>query len=222
MFTRAVILGAGEGSRMGSLTKTFPKALLPNIDKSLLKWQIEFLKGYGIEVTVTVGYMKDLVQSAAMALGADDFIDTSNQGNAYFLNLIPRDTADLLVITCDNIMTIDLEELSKEFSESSCVGMIVPVKPHDVVLGDKLNVDGQIVLSCDYQSGDSIVASGLQVLNLTKLPSNANLWNDFHEVWNALISSHSLQVARQTPSSWLPVDTPEQLEKFIKINRECL
>ena len=220
MFTRAVILGAGEGSRMGPLTRTLPKALLPKIEKSLLKWQIEFLKDYGIEVMVTVGYMKDLVSSAAMTLGADGFIDTSNQGNAYFLNLIPRDTADLLVITCDNIMTIDLEELSKEFTESSCVGMVVPVKPTDVVLGDRLKVDGKIVLSCDYESGDSVIASGLQVLDLTKLPSNTGLWNDFHDLWNELISSHSLQVAYQTPSSWLPVDTPEQLEKFIEINRE--
>ena len=56
---QSVILAAGLGTRMLPLTEHTPKPLLPSLENSLLLNQINFLKNYEMEVTVTIGYQKE-------------------------------------------------------------------------------------------------------------------------------------------------------------------
>ncbi len=54
---RAIILAAGRGSRMGSLTDSQPKCLTRLAGKTLLDWQLDALKQAGLnDVTVVRGY----------------------------------------------------------------------------------------------------------------------------------------------------------------------
>ena len=58
-----VILAAGRGSRMKSLTDEKPKCLLNLAGKSLLFWQIEALRKAGINnILVVSGYKGELLQ----------------------------------------------------------------------------------------------------------------------------------------------------------------
>ncbi len=60
--TKAVILGAGAGSRLGALTATTPKCLLPIDGRTLLDRELDALATVGItDVTVVVGHMADRV-----------------------------------------------------------------------------------------------------------------------------------------------------------------
>ncbi|HZP37720.1 MAG TPA: phosphocholine cytidylyltransferase family protein [Methylomirabilota bacterium] len=60
--TKAVILGAGAGSRLGALTATTPKCLLPIDGRTLLDRELDALAAVGItDVTVVVGHMADRV-----------------------------------------------------------------------------------------------------------------------------------------------------------------
>ncbi len=60
---RAVILTAGEGTRMRPLTLTRPKTMLPVGGKPLLEYNVEALKDAGIKnITMVVGYQKESVQ----------------------------------------------------------------------------------------------------------------------------------------------------------------
>lgn len=60
----AIILAAGRGSRLGHLTDTQPKCLTKLAGKALLEWQIEALRGAGIEHIVIVGgYFRDMLSS---------------------------------------------------------------------------------------------------------------------------------------------------------------
>ncbi|OGA26545.1 MAG: hypothetical protein A3F77_11330 [Betaproteobacteria bacterium RIFCSPLOWO2_12_FULL_67_28] len=53
-----IILAAGRGSRMGTLTADRPKALVRLAGKTLLDWQLEALSRAGVtEVTVVTGYL---------------------------------------------------------------------------------------------------------------------------------------------------------------------
>lgn len=53
----AIVLGAGRGSRMGSLTEDGPKCLVTLAGKTLLDWQISALREAGCEiVSGVVGY----------------------------------------------------------------------------------------------------------------------------------------------------------------------
>ena len=56
---KGVILAAGDGSRLGSLTLTCPKALLPvNDEAPLIRYPLEALVAAGIsEIAIVVGYL---------------------------------------------------------------------------------------------------------------------------------------------------------------------
>lgn len=57
---RALILAAGRGSRMGSLTDSKPKCLVELHYKPLLCYQVESLRAAGIdEIGIVTGYCKD-------------------------------------------------------------------------------------------------------------------------------------------------------------------
>jgi len=60
----AVILAAGRGSRLGSLTDQKPKCLVELGGKPLLHWQISALTAGGIQqVYVVTGYRRDLIEA---------------------------------------------------------------------------------------------------------------------------------------------------------------
>jgi UDP-N-acetylglucosamine diphosphorylase / glucose-1-phosphate thymidylyltransferase / UDP-N-acetylgalactosamine diphosphorylase / glucosamine-1-phosphate N-acetyltransferase / galactosamine-1-phosphate N-acetyltransferase len=59
---RAIILTAGEGTRMRPLTLTRPKTMLPVGGKPLLEYNVEALRDAGItDITMIVGYQREAV-----------------------------------------------------------------------------------------------------------------------------------------------------------------
>jgi choline kinase len=66
---KAVILSAGQGSRLLPLTAERPKCLLPLGPKSLIEWQIDILSRSGIdEIVVVVGFRAGLVEAVLAKL----------------------------------------------------------------------------------------------------------------------------------------------------------
>ena len=62
---RALILGAGQGSRLLPLTRQLPKCLLDLSGRSMLEWQLHGLAEVGIrEAVVVTGFRDDLVDEA--------------------------------------------------------------------------------------------------------------------------------------------------------------
>ncbi|HQH99512.1 MAG TPA: phosphocholine cytidylyltransferase family protein [Spirochaetota bacterium] len=58
---KAIILAAGRGKRMGSLTDDRPKCFVSLSKKPLIQWQLEALQGAGIEgIGLVRGYMGEL------------------------------------------------------------------------------------------------------------------------------------------------------------------
>ena len=59
---KAIILAAGRGSRMKSLTDERPKCLVELHGKALLDWQLESLRDAGIsEIAIVTGYKRELL-----------------------------------------------------------------------------------------------------------------------------------------------------------------
>jgi choline kinase len=66
---KAVILSAGQGSRLLPLTAERPKCLLPLGPKSLIEWQVDVLSRCGVdEIVVVVGFRAALVESLLTGL----------------------------------------------------------------------------------------------------------------------------------------------------------
>ncbi|HYS70952.1 MAG TPA: bifunctional sugar-1-phosphate nucleotidylyltransferase/acetyltransferase [Thermoplasmata archaeon] len=61
---KAVVLAAGEGARMGPLTTSEPKVMIPVGNKPILEYAVEALVENGIhDVVLVVGYRKERIQS---------------------------------------------------------------------------------------------------------------------------------------------------------------
>ena len=59
----AVILAAGEGTRLRPLTYNRPKVLIPIINRPFLQHQLDLLASVGIKrITIIVGYMKEVLE----------------------------------------------------------------------------------------------------------------------------------------------------------------
>jgi choline kinase len=62
---KAIILSAGQGSRLGSLTHDRPKCLIPFAGRTLLDRQLDTLAVNGVdEVTVVTGFRDDQIEAA--------------------------------------------------------------------------------------------------------------------------------------------------------------
>ena len=60
---KAILLSAGQGSRLGWLTADRPKCLLPIGSRTLIDWQLEALKASGIDqVSVVVGFQASMME----------------------------------------------------------------------------------------------------------------------------------------------------------------
>jgi choline kinase len=66
---KAVILSAGQGSRLLPLTADLPKCLLPLAGKPLIEWQVRHLAMAGVEeVVVVVGFRAEAVEETLRSL----------------------------------------------------------------------------------------------------------------------------------------------------------
>jgi len=67
MTTRALILAAGRGSRLGNLTLDRPKCLTVLAGRTLLDWQLAALRGAGIEdIAIVTGYRSELLEGRGL------------------------------------------------------------------------------------------------------------------------------------------------------------
>lgn len=79
MTSKAIILAAGRGSRMREMTDDRPKALVELASKPLVAWQVEALRGAGIDdIIIVTGYRGDqLIPYADRTVRNDDWADTN-------------------------------------------------------------------------------------------------------------------------------------------------
>lgn len=64
---KAIILAAGRGSRMKSLTDDRPKCLVELNGKPLLEWQLAALRGAGIrDIAIVTGYRRELLHNRGL------------------------------------------------------------------------------------------------------------------------------------------------------------
>lgn len=76
---KGLILAAGRGSRMGSLTENNPKCLVKFKGQSLIEHQIKSLREAGIQdIGIVCGYKADLLSSYSRHIFMNDEWETSN------------------------------------------------------------------------------------------------------------------------------------------------
>lgn len=210
-------MAAGEGLRMRPLTNETPKPMLEVQGKKLLNHQIDFLKNYVDSIAVSVGYMFDKVAGCALANGADYIFNNGTIGNANWLNnpLVREIDTQILIITCDNLMEVDLHHIAKESFATPRSSYLVTRECGSEFEGDRIIQTNGQVDSVSPLSDSKTLATGLQVINPGTLNPNVK-FTGFHEVWSELIVSKSLFVSESHPIRWTAIDTPLDLENANK------
>lgn len=84
MKTRAIILAAGRGSRMGEITSNSHKCLTKLLGKPLLQWQIEAMEKAGIkDITVVRGYNSHLLNGNFNTVENNRWAETNMVGSLF-------------------------------------------------------------------------------------------------------------------------------------------
>ncbi|MGH2905719.1 MAG: sugar phosphate nucleotidyltransferase [Solirubrobacterales bacterium] len=67
---QAVILSGGQGTRLRPLTATMPKPSVPMVNRPMIWYMIDWLRGHGVsEVVMSVGFLADGLRAALDATG---------------------------------------------------------------------------------------------------------------------------------------------------------
>ena len=122
------------------------------------------------------------------------------------------------MITCDNLMSIDLKLLEKE-SNSIDASLIIPKENSTVTTGDFIEHKDGLVSAMRRQTGIGLVASGLQVIHTKELSIlQESGVDDFNQVWDCLMERDSLKISKTPIENWWAIDTEETLNEWINSN----
>lgn len=167
MIEHAILLSAGQGSRMLPLTAERPKCLIEFSGRSLLAWQIEMLARGGVKrIDVVTGFMTDMVDAEVAAI-RDPRVTVTTRFNPFFKvadNLgscwIARDAmeGDFLILNGDTLVS---EEIVASVQEDRGWPIAVTVDVKPAYDSDDMKVE---------RDGDRLVRIGK---TLTAAQSNA-------------------------------------------------
>jgi len=216
VFEHGVILAAGRGSRMRPFSDVTPKPLLPSLKHCLLGYQIDLIRPFVRNLHVTVSHLADQIVKYAVGHDVDNVINTHGGGNASWIKLggFTEVKSSTLVITCDNLMNLDLSALYNETQVNQEMSLIVPTSAKKNKPGNRILVNDKIVISMDSENNSELLASGLQVINTFIASQISESTEDFSEIWKSLISCQKLSVSELRPTDWFALDTPRELEEW--------
>ena len=118
---KAIILSAGEGSRMRPLTLTKPKTMLPVAGKPIMQYNIESLRDNGIkDILLIVRYKEEMVR------------DYFGDGSDFGVNITYKTQKDFLG-------TANAISYGKDFIEDSLI-----VLNGDIILDEEMGIPADI------------------------------------------------------------------------------
>jgi choline kinase len=137
MIEHAILLSAGQGSRMLPLTTERPKCLIDFSGRTLIEWQVEMLARGGVKrIDVVTGFMTDMVDEHLAAI-RDPRVTITTRFNPFYKvadNLgscwIARDAmeGDFLILNGDTLVS---DEIVARVQQDSTwpIAVTVDVKP---------------------------------------------------------------------------------------------
>lgn len=221
---KAMLLAAGRGERMGGLTQTCPKPLLPVAGKPLLLHHLERLMAAGFdEVVVNASYLGDQIEQFLQQLDIPMTIHLSREperletgGGIY--NALPLLGNDpFLVVNSDVWTDYPLTQACREpLRFDRLAHMVMVTNPPHNPSGD-FSIDRNGLLhnidepGLQLDSQESLTFSGISVLSpLLFQSSEAGRFPLAPLLRQA--AARQLASAEKYTGCWIDVGTPERLE----------
>ncbi|MGV3631022.1 MAG: nucleotidyltransferase family protein [Bacteroidota bacterium] len=213
----ALIMAAGRGQRMMPLTNEIPKAMAVVDGITLISKGIDNIRRHLDNLFITVGYKGAMLAGHVIEHNVTAVFNTEGKGNAWWIfnTLLKHVDEPVFVLTCDNIIELDFDSLSKDyFAQGAPACMIVSVTPVPGLEGDYILTDEENhILELNRNKQTDIYCSGIQIINPYKVNQLAENCEDFYEVWSTLMAEKEMKCSNIQPSKWISIDTLEQLNK---------
>lgn len=209
-------MAAGRGSRMMPLTDHIPKAMAKLGDTTLIANSIDKLKKHGLDIHITVGYKGADLAQHVIEHDVSSIFNTEGKGNAWWIfnTILKLVNEPVLVLTCDNVVELDLDLIAKDYESFNCPNcMVVPVKPVAGLEGDFIFHNNNCVTELNRNKPSDIYCSGIQVLNPAGINATCDSSDDFYSVWMQLMKQQQLFSSNIYPKKWFAVDTLDQLDR---------
>lgn len=219
MIEYAIVMAAGRGLRLMPLTAQTSKALIPFHKSVLIADALDQIVHKIPVIGITVGHMGGELAKYAIDKGVSLILNTIGQQNAWWLfhTIVRHIDAPVLVLTCDNIVQLDLGWIESEYSKLGLPAcMLVPVRPVEDIEGDYIFQNDNKVVKMTRTETNNLFASGIQLLNPKKINDAISRADDFNEVWSMLIKKKMLHCSSMYNKPWFSINTVDQLENFKK------
>ena len=226
---KAMILAAGEGTRLKPLTEICPKALVPVANKPVLERLITFLISHGVEEIIVnahhhyqkvVDYLKgDNEFSVPVEVRVEKKILGTGGGIKNTQDF--WDQAPFIVINGDILTDVDLKKVyDYHLKRENLVTLVL----HDFPVHNKIMVDDDMnILAVERGTNVSraLAFTGIQVLNpevLELMPEDTDY--SIIRLYKKLIQeARSIRGYRVTGHSWIDIGT---ISDYLRANRQLL
>jgi dTDP-glucose pyrophosphorylase len=225
----AFILAGGEGKRLRPLTIKKPKPLINIGSTTLLKNNIELIKGCGIkDIFISVNYLADQIieeigDGKEQNVRISYLKEKKKLGTAAPLGLLNRTNfSDILVINADIVTSLSLDKLLDHHKRNKSDVMIaITERNTEIPFGVVEINDKEKVIGIEEKPNlKHFCAAGIYVMSKNILKEiSAENYLDMPEFINSLVAKKfKVDVFPLFPSieTWRDIGTKESLDKFIK------
>ena len=238
MKLKAIILSAGEGSRMRPLTLTKPKTMLPVAGKPIIKYNIESLRDNGItDILLIVRYKEEIVRNY-FGDGSDFGVNISYKTQKDFLgtaNAISygEDFIDDSIIVLNGDIILDdeiIHEIIKKYNYLSPDTLMLLTEVEDpsafgVVEIENGNIKNIVEKPKREEAPSNLVNAGIYIFNkdiFDKIRETEISERGEYEITDSVslqIEDNKTVIGHKTSKDWIDVGRPWEL---IEVNEELI
>lgn len=238
MKLKAIILSAGEGSRMRPLTLTKPKTMLPVAGKPIIQYNIESLRDNGItDILLIVRYKEEIVRNY-FGDGSDFGVNISYKTQKDFLgtaNAISygEDFIDDSIIVLNGDIILDdeiIHEIIKKYNYLSPDTLMLLTEVEDpsafgVVEIENGNIKNIVEKPKREEAPRNLVNAGIYIFNkdiFDKIRETEISERGEYEITDSVslqIEDNKTVIGHKTSKDWIDVGRPWEL---IEVNEELI
>lgn len=238
MKLKAIILSAGEGSRMRPLTLTKPKTMLPVAGKPIIQYNIESLRDNGItDILLIVRYKEEIVRNY-FGDGSDFGVNISYKTQKDFLgtaNAISygEDFIDDSIIVLNGDIILDdeiIHEIIKKYNYLSPDTLMLLTEVEDpsafgVVEIENGNIKNIVEKPKREEAPSNLVNAGIYIFNkdiFDKILETEISERGEYEITDSVslqIEDNKTVIGHKTSKDWIDVGRPWEL---IEVNEELI
>ena len=238
MKLKAIILSAGEGSRMRPLTLTKPKTMLPVAGKPIIQYNIEYLRDNGItDILLIVRYKEEIVRNY-FGDGSDFGVNISYKTQKDFLGTADaisyaRDFIEDSIIVLNGDIILDNEIIHEiiqkyDYLKPDTLMLLTEVEnpsAFGVVEIENGNIKRIVEKPKPGEAPSNLVNGGIYIFNediFDKIDKTEISERGEYEITDSLslqIQDNKTVIGHETSKEWVDVGRPWEL---IEVNEELI